>query len=152
MSQTFITVVSNTTQTVTTENPIIYDFTLNQMGSIGHIPFTSCIYVWQPGYYYVTTIFHHIEACQFAIFLNGNIYGSAFSSPTGATHSYNDLIIKITPEDMIRETSLSPSGFAACLETVNHTSFNPNIKLNNPGGSVLPDMAASMNVILLASM
>lgn len=116
----------------------------------GHIPFTSKIYVWQPGYYYVTTVFHHIEACQFAIFLNGNPYGAPFSSPTGATHGYADIIVNITPNDMINETSLSPSGFAACLETYNHTSFNPNVSLDNPGGSALPDLTASMTVILLA--
>jgi hypothetical protein len=150
MSPTFISVYSQTSQTVVVENPIIYDGILNQMGNIGHVPFTSKIYVWQPGYYYVTTVFHHIEACQFAIFLNGAIYGRAFSSPTGATHSYDDMIIHITPNDMINETSLSPTGFAACLETYNHSSFNPNIILNNPGGSAAPDLTASMNVILLA--
>jgi hypothetical protein len=114
------------------------------------MPFTSKIYVWQPGYYYVTTVLHHIEACQFAIYLNGSLYAYPFSSPTGATHSYNDIIVHITPEDMVNETSLSPSGFAACLETFNHTSFNPNVKLNNPGGSAPNDLTASMNVILLA--
>jgi len=56
----------------------------------------------------------------------------------------------ITPNDMINETSLSPSGFAACLETVNHTSYNPIINLDNPGGSAPNDATATMNVILLA--
>jgi len=51
---------------------------------------------------------------------------------------------------MINETSLSPFGFAACLETVNHTSFNPVIRLDNPGGSAPSDVSALMNVILLA--
>jgi len=60
------------------------------------------------------------------------------------------MIIHITPNDLVNETSLSPSGFAAALETVNHTSFNPSIRIDNPGGSAPTDMSASMNVILLA--
>lgn len=51
---------------------------------------------------------------------------------------------------MIEPTSLSPSGFAAAIEVVNHTSYNPIIKLNNPGGSAPNDLTASINVILLA--
>jgi hypothetical protein len=150
MSQTFISVYSITSQTVVVENPIIYDAILNQMGNIGFLPFTSKIYIWQPGYYYVSSTFHHIEPCQFALFLNGNMYGFPYSSSTGATHSYNDKIIKITMADMINETSLSSSGFAACLEVYNHSSFNPNIILNNPAGSAPNDITANINVILLA--
>jgi hypothetical protein len=150
MSQTFISVHSGTTQTILVEQPVVYDSILNQMGNIGHVPFTSKIYIWQPGYYYVTSAVHHIEVCQYAIFLNGNMYGFPHSSSTGATILYIDMIINITPNDMINETSLSPSGFAACLETVNHTSFLPFTVLNNPAGSAVPDSTASMNVILLA--
>jgi hypothetical protein len=150
MSQTFITVYSITPQTIHLEQPVIYDAVLNQMGNIGLVPNTSKVYIWQPGYYYVSTLFHHIEACQFSLFLNGSIYGLPFSSPTGATHGYDDNIIRILPEDMVNETSLSPSGFAACLETVNHTSYNPNIIFNNPSGSAPNDKTASMTVILLA--
>jgi hypothetical protein len=150
MSQTFITVISATTQTIINEQAVLYDYILNQMGNIGHVPFTSKIYIWQPGYYYVTSLIHHIEVCQFAIFLNGNMYGNACSSSTGASNLYIDMIIHITPNDMVNETSLSPSGFAACLETLNHTSYLPFIIINNPAGSVVPDTTASMNVILLA--
>jgi hypothetical protein len=152
MSPTFISVYSITSQTINLEQPILYDSILNQMGNIGFDPSgsPSKIYIWQPGYYYVTTLFHHIEACQFAIFLNGNQYGYPFSSATGATQSYDDMIIHITPNDLVNETSLSPSGFAAALETVNHTSFNPSVRIDNPAGSAPRDMSASMNVILLA--
>jgi hypothetical protein len=120
------------------------------MGNIGFIPFTSKIYIWQPGFYYVTTQAHHIEPCQFSLFLNGNVYGNPFSSSTGAAQTYYDIIIRITENDMINEISLSPTGFAACLETVNHSSFNPFVILNNPAGSAVPDTTAHINVILLA--
>jgi hypothetical protein len=150
MSHTFITVVSATKQQIPAEQPIVYDFTLNQMGNIGHLPFTSKIYVWQPGYYYVTTLFHHIEACQFAIFLNGSIYNNPFSSASAGVQCYYDMIIHITPNDMINETPLSPTGFAAALETVNHTSYIPIITLDDEAGSAPNDASATMNVILLA--
>jgi hypothetical protein len=150
MSQTFISVYSSTVQQIFPEQAIVYDAIINQMGNIGHVPFTSKILVWQPGYYYVTTSLHTIESCQYAIFLNGNMYNNPFSASTGASTLYHDLIIRITPEDMINETPLSPFGFAASLETVNHTSFNPFTILNNPAGSVANDICANMNVILLA--
>jgi hypothetical protein len=150
MSQTFINVYSTTQQTIPLETPIIYDANRNVYGNIGHNPFTSQIYVWQPGYYYVHTILHIIEACQFAIFLNGNMYGNAFSSSTGAAQLGHEMIMYISPNDMINETSLSPSGFAAVIETYNHTSYNPTANINNPSGSVPNDDTASMVIILLA--
>lgn len=150
MSQTFINIYSTTPQTVPLETPIIYDAIRNVNGSITHVPFTSQIYVWQPGYYYVNTQLHIIEACQFSVFLNGNIYGSPFSSSTGAADLNHALIMHITPADMVIPTSLSPTGFAAVVETYNHTSYNPTAQLNNPSGSAPNDVVATMIMILLA--
>jgi hypothetical protein len=150
MSQTFINVYSATPQTIPLETPIIYDANRNAYGNIGHNPFTSQIYIWQPGYYYVHTTLHIVEACQFAVFLNGNMYGNPFSSSTGAAELTHEMIILITPNDMINETSLSPTGFAAVLETYNHTSYNPTANINNPAGSVPNDETASMLIFLLA--
>jgi hypothetical protein len=144
-------VYSTTKQTIPLETPITYDAARNTIGNIGHNPFTSQIYIWQPGYYYVHTILHIIEACQFAIFLNGTIYGNAFSSSTGAAQLGHEMIIYISPADiMMNETALSPTGFAAVLETFNHTSYNPTATINNPSGLVPNDDTASMVVILLA--
>jgi hypothetical protein len=127
----------------------MYDVALNQMGNIGHLPFTSKIYVWQPGYYYINSGIHHIEVCQFSVFKNGVIYGNPYSSSTGATNLIMNLIMYIAPEDMTNETSLSPTGFAACIETVNHSSFLPFIILNNPAGSAPNDICASTVVVFL---
>jgi hypothetical protein len=150
MAPTFINVYSQTVQFIAAEQPVVFDGIRNQMGNIGHMPFTSQICIWQPGYYYVTTDLHHIEACQFAIFLNGAIYGNPFSSPTGATGLSHNLIMYISPNDIVNPCSLAPSGLAAYVETYNHTSFNPLIKLNNPGGSALNDVTCAMSMILLA--
>jgi hypothetical protein len=150
MSKTFIDVYSSTVQNVLVGSSVVYDNFIQKMGSIDLLPFTSKIYIWQPGYYYVTTHLHVIEPVQFAIFLNGNISGIPFSSSTGSAILYHDVIIHITQNDMIIPTTLSPSGFAATLETVNHISFNPNAILNNPAGSAPNDNTAKMVVILLA--
>jgi hypothetical protein len=150
MSRTFIHVFTVTAQTIPLETPIIYDANRNAIGNIGHNPFTSQVYVWQPGYYYLHTNLHIIEACQFAIFLNGTMYGNPFSSSTGASHLNHEMIMYISPEDMINETSLSPTGFAAVIETYNHTSYNPTANINNPAGSVPNDETASMVIFLLA--
>jgi hypothetical protein len=150
MSQTFIDVYSATNQNVLVGSPVIYDAFVTQLGGIAHLPFTSQIYIWQPGYYYVTTHLHVIEPVQFAIFLNGIISGIPFSSSTGSAILYHDVIINITQNDMIIPTTLSPSGFAAVLETVNHISYNPNAILNNPAGSAPNDNTAKMVVIKLA--
>lgn len=78
------------------------------------------------------------------------MYGNAFSSSTGAAQLGHELIMYISPNDMINETSLSPTGFAAVIETYNHTSYNPTATINNPAGSVPNDETASMVIFLLA--
>ena len=52
----------------------------------------------------------------------------------------------IGPEDMTEEFSLSPTGLAACIETVNHTSYTPFVIINNPAGSVV-DITSLMVII-----
>jgi hypothetical protein len=120
------------------------------MGGIGMAPFTSKVYVWQPGYYNIQVILHHIEACQFQLFKNGIPRGSPFSSPTGATLLTHMSIIYIDPSDFTEPTSLSPTGFAVAIELVNHTSYNPAIRLDNPGGSATNDLVANLTMFRLA--
>jgi hypothetical protein len=120
------------------------------MGGLNMVPFTSKVYVWQPGYYNIQLILHHIEACQFQIFKNGVPRGSAFSSPTGATLLTHTSIIYLDASDFTESTNLSPSGLAAAIEIVNHTSWNPAIRLDNPGGSAPGDLAASLTMFRLA--
>jgi hypothetical protein len=120
------------------------------MGGLNMNPLSSKVYVWQPGYYNIQTLFHHIEACQFQIFKNGLPRGSPFSSPTGATMLTHTSIIDLQPVDFTEPTTLSPTGFAAAIEVVNHTSWNPAIRLDNPGGSAPNDLCASITMFRLA--
>ena len=79
------------------------------------------------------------------------VNGGVFSSPTGATQTAATLILKIEETDMITSTPFSPTGFACKLEVKNHTSYAPIISLNGTSGagSAVPDVVASINIILL---
>jgi hypothetical protein len=150
MSQTFINVYSATVQNIGVGSAVVYDGFINQAGAVSHLPFTSQVYVWQPGYYFISTMIHVVESVQFALFLNGALYGLPFSSSTGAAILCHDMIMYIGPNDMITPTSLSPTGFAAAIETVNHISFNPSAILNNPAGSAPNDTTCNLVLFLLA--
>jgi hypothetical protein len=96
---------------------------------------------------------HHKEPCQFSFIKNSvfQVDGGVFSSPTGATQSASSLILYIGLSDLITATPLSPSGFACKLEVKNHISYAPIISLNGTSGagSAVPDIVASLNLILL---
>ena len=123
------------------------------VGNCAFTPGTSELWMWEPGYYFASMTVHHKEPCQFAIIKNGvfQVNGGIFSSPTGATQSATSLILYIDASDLISATPLSPSGFACKLEVKNHTSYAPIIGLNGTSGagSAVPDIVASLNLILL---
>jgi hypothetical protein len=145
-----------TPQEIFTEQPIVYDTTSAMVGSCGHIPFTSAIWVWKEGYYYVSSTIHHKEPCQFSVIKNDvfQVDGGVYTSPTGSTQSTSTLIMVVQASDLISATSLSPSGFACKIEVKNHTSYAPVISLNGTsgGGSAIPDNTASLTVILLKTL
>ena len=149
MSPTFINVYSVTPQAIGVGQPVVYDAIRNVMGNIGHIPFTSQVCIWQPGYYYISTLLHHLEVCQFSFFLNSIPIDNPFSSPTASTILAYNAILYISPNDIIMPCSIAPGGFAALLETINHISYVPIINLDNSAGSAPNDISASMNIFLL---
>jgi len=155
LSETFIHAYSITPQNVSTEQPIIYDTVSAMVGNCAHLPFTSEVWLWEPGYYYISLTIHHKEPCQFSLIKNDvfQVDGGVFTSPTGSTQSTSTLIIFVQPSDIISATALSPSGFACKLEVKNHTSYAPVISLDGTsgGGSAEPDNVASFTVILLKS-
>jgi hypothetical protein len=123
------------------------------VGNCAHLPFTSEVWLWEPGYYYIALTLHHKEPCQFSLIKNDvfQVNGGVFTSPTGSTQSTSTLIIFVQPSDMVSATALSPSGLACKLEVKNHTSYAPVISLDGTsgGGSAEPDNTASFTVILL---
>jgi hypothetical protein len=111
------------------------------------------VYLWQPGYYYISAALHHKEPCQFSIMKNDIIVvpGGIFSSPTGSTQSLCNLIMYVDSSDLISTTPLSPSGLACKVQMKNHTSYVPVVSLDGTSGagSAEPDINCCMSIILL---
>ena len=86
--------------------------------------------------------------------MNGSpVPGTIVGSPTGAAQNSSSVIVFISPADILAyPTSLSPTGTAAALEFVNHTSFAPVITLNGQSGSgsATPQIVATSVIFQLA--
>jgi hypothetical protein len=79
------------------------------------------------------------------------IPNTTIGSPTGSAQNTSTYIFKILASDFITATNLAPSGFAAKIEIVNHTSFVPIVLLNGitGSGSVFPQITATVTAFLL---
>jgi hypothetical protein len=153
-SPTYINAYSTTVQTIATEQSISFDGFTSKYGSCGHLPGDIDVWVWQPGSYHIITKLHHVEPCQFSLFLNGQVVvGAIYSSPTGSSQNANSIILDIYPSDISQPTNVSPTGFGAKLNVANHTSYAPIIEIDGVGGagSAGPDITAIMTVFLLRS-
>jgi hypothetical protein len=151
---TFIHVFATNEQVLDIEEPIVFDSNTVIVGGCGFVPSSPNIWVWTPGYYYVSITIHHKEPCQFSIIKN-NVFvvnGGVFSSKLANTHITATLIFQIEPSDIITAYSLSPNGMACKLQLKNHISnINP-ITIQNPNtGSAIADSLASMTLLLLSS-
>jgi hypothetical protein len=143
-------------QTLLSQEAVIFDSPdYITYGECGHVQTTSEVYVWGAGYYKVEFTLYHIEPCQFTIFLNDAPEpGTITGSPTGASVLTLSHILYISPAAVgISPTALSPTGFAAKLQLVNHTSFAPSITLDGSSGSgsATPQTHASLSLFKLAN-
>jgi hypothetical protein len=148
-------VYSSTEQFIPQEGAVAFEHNNAVFGSIGHILGDSNIYVWQPGYYHIYTNLYHIESCQFSLFMNNNVVtGCTIGSPTGSSQNSTCLILQVKEEDIIIPVPTgipSPSGLAAQLTLLNHTSFVTIVTLNGSGGSgIAPNqVTATLTIFLL---
>jgi hypothetical protein len=122
-------------------------------GECGHVQNTSEVYVWGAGYYKVLFTLYHVEPCQFTIFKNGVAEsGTITGSPTGSSVCTLAHIIYLSPAEVaVSPTALSPTGFAAKLQLINHTSFAPLVELDGASGSgsATPQSRASLSLFKL---
>ena len=151
VSSTFIHLDRQTEQLLAKEDAIIWDANPIKVGNIDNTLNTSEIYVWKPGYYFVYYNLYNQQPCQFSLFKNGNVVqGSTICSGSGNSQNSSALVLLISPSDLISPTSLSPTGLAAKIEVVNHTSTVPTIKLSIlNGGSASPQITATVSMFLL---
>ena len=92
----------------------------------------SAIFIWQPGSYFVQYDIHHMEPCQVSLYKNSTPIASSVSSfyMSNCSNS-NSFIFTISPEDMIREHSSSPTELACKLKYIIHTLSETGVQIND---------------------
>jgi hypothetical protein len=155
-AQTFLQTNRYANQTLLTEEAVVFDAPdFITYGECGHNVGESEVYIWGAGYYKILFTLYHIEPCQFSIFINGAPEtGTITGSATGASVCTLAHIIYLSPADVaVSPTALSPTGFAAKIQLVNHTSFAPAITLDSStgSGSATPQTRAALSMFKLAN-
>jgi hypothetical protein len=117
------------------------------------------MYIWSPGHYVVSFQIYHQEPCQFAVFINGVLLpATTVGSPTGSSVCVLQHIITLTDADVavtpVPAGVASPTGFAAQLSVVNHTSFVPLLTLDGQtgSGSSVPQVVATFQAFKVADL
>ena len=151
---TFISVERITDQVLLQEDAVIFDTVPIFYGDCRITVPASEIFLWTSGYYYVYFNIYHQEPCQFTIFKNSvPVPGTTVGSPTGAAQNSSAVIIDLQPIDvLVNPYPFSPTGFAASIQFVNHTSYAPVINLNGQSGSgsAQPQIVATAVIFRLA--
>jgi hypothetical protein len=149
---TFINAYSTSEQKIEKDGYIIFDYTNSIYGNSLHIPKTSEIYIWKPGYYSVYTSIYHMESCQFSLLKNSQFIApvSTVGSFFGSSQNTNYFIIQLTNQDMITPLSSSNTGYACKLQLINNTntSYIPYVTLigSYSAGNLLPQITASITI------
>jgi hypothetical protein len=152
-SPTFLHADSTVPQSLNQEDSVSFDQDTIQYGSIAHQANSPNIFIWSSGYYHVYFNVYHLEACQFTSFMNGvPVVGTTTGSPSGSSQNSTTYILYVSPSDVLgTPTLLSPTGFAAKLNLVNHTSFVPVVHLDLAAGSgsASPQITATITIFKL---
>lgn len=149
---TFINTYSTCEQKIEKGGFIVFDNTNSVFGNCLHIPKTSEIFIWRPGYYSVYTSIFHMEACQFSLLKNSQFIApvSTVGSFFGSSQNTNYFIIQLEESDMITPASFSNTGYACKLQIVNNTkaSFMSYVTLigSFSSGNQLPQITASITI------
>jgi len=150
MAQSFINSYSITDQKILSGQAVVFDTDAGVYGNCAHNPNTSEIWVWTPGYYYITTTISSLEASQFSITKNDVVLpGSTVGSVHSSKQSHSS-IVQILPEDI----SIQSSFATACkLQIINNTTYIPAVTIYgaSSSGYSTPQITANINVILLCS-
>jgi len=155
ISNTFLNIYNTSHQQVLKNTPILFESNNYIQGSCAHLPGTSQIYLWNPGFYYVYTNIYHIEGCQFSIFKNVNsvIPGSTIGSLTGSAQNSSIVILQVTPDDIVAPCESAPDGKACLIEVYNNTPYIPFVTLYDSSGLgyAIPQINATLSIFLLQS-
>jgi hypothetical protein len=148
--RTFVHVFSTQPQTLQTDEAVVFDSNSVVFGNSSFTPGSSDIWLWSPGYYYITVAFHHAEPCQMSLIKNDLtiVNGGIFNSNGESSHLTASLIFYLSADDMV---STSPTGNGCKLQLKNHLSSVPSVSLRIiQTGTATPDVVSSITVIMLA--
>jgi len=120
--ETFMNVYSTLEQTILQNQPIVFDENTCIQGQCLHVPNTSELWIWKPGFYQVYMSIYQLDSGQFSLMKNGSIliYGSTIGSIHGSLLN-NMCIFEITENDI----SIPFMNKKSCkIELVNTSSLN----------------------------
>jgi hypothetical protein len=132
---TFINICRISDVAVTQEAAVVYDVVIQKFGSVEYNVGGASIFLWQPGYYQIYYSVFPQQPAQFAVKLNDTIIpGSIVGSTSGSING--SIIVLISTNDLTQSVDFpTPTGFAALIQIVNHTSNVPIVLLNGSTGS-----------------
>ncbi len=136
---TFINICRVSDIAVPQEMAVAYDVLIQKYGNVEYNVGGASVYIWQPGYYQLYYSLFPQQPAQFAVKLNDTIIsGSIVGSSGGSSSIAGSIIFLITDNDFTQPTNFpTPTGFAALIQIVNHTSIVPIVILNGSNGSGL---------------
>ena len=145
---TFLSIARITDVAITRESAIPYDLLVQKQGDIEYAEGGASIYVRRTGYYQLYFSMYVQQPAQFAAILNTTILpGTIVGSASGSSTVTCSTIFLVTAADLIQPI---PTGFAALLQIINHTSLAPSVTLSGAnGGGSQPDQSRAILVLTL---
>ena len=152
-SKTYLSIYSTKEQYIVVDEAIQFEENTALNGHCMHVPGTTEIYLWKPGYYVVNLSVYTLEPCQFSIIKNMLyiVKGSTIGSISGSSQNTHTYIMCITEDDIINEYSKSPTNKACVLCIVNSSSISRGVNLygSNTTGTPIPQITASFTLMCI---
>jgi hypothetical protein len=154
-SNTFLSIYSVENQEVLQNSAVVFNTNASMFGDCIHIPNSSDIFIWKPGFYHISVTLYHVEGCQFSFYKNNSVIipGSTMGSLTGDSQISTTFILQLTDDDMSIPSMFSPTGVSCKLELINNTSFVPFVTLYDSSnlGYSIPQINSTITIFLLHS-
>jgi hypothetical protein len=151
-TNTFIYLNRDTEQILAKKTAIQWTSNPIKVGDIANITNTSEIFIWKSGFYIVCYNVCSLQSYKFSLFKNGDIVsGSTINYIAGFTQNSARVVMFVNKSDMSYPTSVSPTGFAAKIEVVNHTPTIPHVRIMNLDTTdTAPQLVSTISISLLS--
>lgn len=150
---TFIRLSSDTNQTLEHDDSVSFDYNDMIFGSAYHLPGSTKIHIWEPGYYNVYYSLFINEPAQISCFLNGIIISGTTNGSPKQTANSSEFIMNVSETNVLFDkTKLPLTETSAVFEIKNHSSYISPIHLitlPDSGPPVLQNIAV-LNIVRIA--